>query len=37
MALAVYKAAELLKEDPLLNKSKLTQIIIRDQVVYFMA
>lgn len=37
MILAVYKAARILREDPGLNTVKIIKIILRDQVVYFIA
>ena len=37
MTLAVYKSAKILKEDPGLNTAKTIKIIVRDQVIYFMA
>ena len=37
MILAVYKAARILKEDPGLNMVKIIKVILRDQVVYFIA
>lgn len=37
MILAVYKSALILKEDPGLNTANIVKIIVRDQVVYFMA
>lgn len=37
MILAVYKSAIILKEDPGLSIARIIKIIVRDQVVYFMA
>lgn len=37
MMLAVYKSASILKEDPGLSIAKIIKIIVRDQVVYFIA
>lgn len=37
MILAVHKSAKILKEDPGLNTVNIIKIIVRDQVVYFIA
>lgn len=37
MILAVYKSTTILKEDPDLSMARIIKIIVRDQVVYFMA
>lgn len=37
MILAVYKSVKVLKEDPGLSTARIVKIILRDQVIYFMA